>query len=61
MCAAHCVRSTGTGFCNLDVSVERPPEHRVKLLLVNAVLPGGVVVVGVYLSTTIGYSEQNVA
>ena len=38
-----------------------PPQHPVKLQLVNAVLPGGLVVVSVYLTTAIGYSEQNIA
>ena len=32
-----------------------------QLQLVNAVLPGGLVVVSVYLTTAIGYSEQNIA
>ena len=37
------------------------PQHRVKLQLVNAVLPGGLVMVSVCLTTAIGYSEQNIA
>ena len=45
----------------LDTSVEWPPQHRVKLQLVNAVLLGELVVVSVYLTTAIGHSRQNVA
>ena len=41
--------------------MEWPPQHRVKLQLVNAVLSGGLVVVSVYFTTAIGNSEQNIA
>ena len=51
---------TATDIRGLDTSVEWPPQHRVKLRL-DAVLPGGLVVVSVYLTTAIGYSEQNIA
>ena len=37
------------------------PQHRVKVQLVNAVLPGGLVMVSVCLTTAIGYCEQNIA
>ena len=40
---------------------EWPPQHNVKLQLVDTVLPDGLGVVSEYLTTTIGYSEQNIA
>ena len=53
--------TTASDVRNLDVSVAWAPQHRVNLQLVNADLPGGLVVVDVYLTTAIGYSEQNIA
>ena len=41
--------------------MEWPLQHGVELQLVNSVLPVGLVVVSVYLTTAIGYPEQNVA
>ena len=52
---------TATDFRNLDTCREWPPQRRVKLQLVNGVVPGGLVVVSVYLTTAIGHSEQNTA
>ena len=62
--AATCKCRAGieaTDVRGLDTSVEWPPECRVKLQLVKAVLPGGLVVVCVYLTAAIGYSGQNIA
>ena len=52
---------TATDIRGLDTSVQWPPQHRVTLQSVIAVLPGGLVVVSVYLTMAIGYSEQNIA
>ena len=59
--ALHAERAGPRMFAAWTLPWRWPPQHRVKLQLVNAVLLGGLVVVSVYLTTAIGHSEQNIA